>query len=224
MKINNLDDACSVISILIKPVLPPPLPPQRRQKREIIAGGDPVRTPIDRTAAMVTAKAHWYFQPPQQTKIMATERTHIQATKTSDFGRTTSKGEEIELSRAIAAQVPNRYRDAVEKDEELVQRAKEAVDAITYIAEHQQAAWMNMEDVLDAHIKTLRNKKQAADFESRQMIASLKDMSNFMNDDRTITAIQQANEFIAIIERLEELSTSPFFSSFVSSINPKNHE
>lgn len=216
MKLKNLEDACSVISILIKPTPKFSLINITRKKtKDIIAGGDPVRVPVDRTAALVTSKAPWYFQPPQTLKIILKDKKN----KFMQEFEPLSNTEKLSLASAVVSQIPTKHGQTIQKQQDLVDKAREAVEAITYLAENQQKAWFELEDILEAHMKSVRNKKGAIEIETRQIQSTIKYFNEFINDEKTTQAIIAAREFIEVINKLNELSESRIFNKIISAIS-----
>jgi hypothetical protein len=224
----------SYIRVLAKPIHNelPPLSLYKPKPKDIIAGGDPVRTPVDRLAARVIAPAPDWAKPspPPATKaerFMNLENRNA-PTKTNDELSRSSVGgpgvdrvaqkkeadQHVELADAMA----KRFTKNVEDSENLVRRAEEATAAIKYLCEHMPLAYNEYDDQIINALKKTRATKVAIEIETKQTLAALSDIRKFFLDPRHEEEVVKLKEFVDICERLRELKASGFLDAVSDTI------
>jgi hypothetical protein len=122
------------------------------------------------------------------------------------------------LSTEMVRLMPKKHGASVEAQETLVQRAKEACEAIEYLASHQKKSWFDVEEAINAQIASLRSKRSIAEFENKQLLTALGDVRRFFFDDKHQEEVKRLSEFVEVCERLQKLQTSGFLNAVADTI------
>lgn len=203
---------------------PPPVVPHhiyQPRPSERVVDGDIIRTPVDRVAARVVAKAPWWAHPPDQKPM----KEHIDPI-TSDV---LSQGSEVtgplpgrkkqkDIDTELVSLSANRFAKNVENTEALVKRANDATDAIEYICTHFKKEWLDFDDFITNALTKSRATKVAFEIENRQLLASLRDVREFFLDDKHAVEVAKLKEFVELCERLQKLKASGFLDVVADTI------
>lgn len=234
---NNIEDATAYIRLLGKPI--PELPPLSTYKpklKEIIAGGDPTREPVDRVARRVVAPAQEHFKPPEQQLSKMNESHKPQVTSERQRNRDHNM-ENAQRSREadptsivlqprkqadedilILDESAKKFEKNVRDTESLVKRGEDAHAAIEYMVTHVQRAWAEYDEWLTKAMIRARATKVAIEIETKQTITTLGDVRKFFLDPRHEEEIQRLKEFVQLCERLRELKRDGFLDGIVDTI------
>lgn len=239
----SLGDAFDYVRVLQKQVLipePKPIKIWKPTPRERIDGGDPTRTPIDRVAARVTARAPWWAMPPQKEVIETKNNKKINKKPKNkkmkeEYDILTSK-ENIDIpNQTSSAQSGLRiYRingqDMFKIEEveaiicaEIAKLPKEtrpnvraAEDARRIIDELMQGIGGDMEKFradTKRYLEDIRNTRFAIVTETSQMTSALKEVRQFFLGGDYKEEINRLKEFVDLCERLQILKESGFLDN-----------
>ena len=193
------------------------------KRGEKVVGSDIKWKPVDKTAALVVAKAPWWAKAPPETKpekqsnqkpksmstIKGTPNAAINPTAQIVRYKT-----EDEMSELIAAQTVKATEKVIKSSStELVDKAIDARAALDLMASSWQVSWMEFIENSDKRINSMRQTRMAFDVETRQLMASLREVRQFFLDKDYATEIARLKEFVDTCERLQKLKESGFLDS-----------
>lgn len=194
--------------------------------REQVVGGVVKWKPIDRTAALVVAKAPWWALPPPPPIIVKQEpRTRKERrmsfkSRIRDFvppgeesDRFVCEKSEDEFSMEILQKMNKKVSETMDKTQELVDRATDARAAIEVLSGSFQQNWMEFMDTADTRLKELRMTRISVDTEVRQIMSALRDVRGFFMDKDYEAERVRLREFVEICERLKALKESGFLDT-----------
>lgn len=224
---DSWDDAMSCAAVLTRPITKPATAKQPRWRpAEKVVGSAIKWKPIDKTAALVIARAPEWARPPQAEPkfVEKNKHTHQPPKMKTELtnnrlmdGKITEKSEGDFRTEVLSA-ATKAFEKGVNDAEELVVRAKAARDAIDAMADSTPKAWFDCLDVLNAAIADARNKRFALDAEMRNILASLGDIRKFFLDDRHEEEVRRLNEFVCLCERLKALKDEGFLDRIADTI------
>ena len=107
---------------------------------------------------------------------------------------------------------------AVNDSESLVSRAKEANEAIDYLATHYRSSWIQFQEEIKESLNSIRSKRAAIEIESKQMLSAFSDVRKFFLDDRHEKETARLADFVDICERLKALKDSGFLDTVADTI------
>jgi hypothetical protein len=142
------------------------------------------------------------------------ERISVPIDQNPDSRLKTQKEIEFEM----VSMMPKKFGASVVAQETLVQRAKDACETIEYLANHQKAAWFEVEEAINAQIASVRSKRSIAEIESKQLLTALGDVRRFFFDDKHQEEVKRLSEFVEVCERLQKLQTSGFLDAVADTI------
>lgn len=122
------------------------------------------------------------------------------------------------LNAEIAKKGAKLYAASVENAETLAKRAKDATDAIAYIASHIETSWEDCRENLKSSLAEIREIKFAIDSETKQLLSALGDIRRFFLDDRHEEQVRRLAEFVSLCERLKSLKDSGFLDDVADTI------
>lgn len=246
MKFLALKEALeSVLSIPEPAPKPDPDPIQIQffspsEKKQHVVGGDIIRTPIDRTAAMVIAKAPWWAQPPQEQfqpidfKPVKPEPVKPKPKKKQRMSETptqhkihhpgqspgiviTNKDNDVLNAEMAMGAVRSGTKSITEADQ-LVAKALDARAALDVMADTWKKSWLDFVDESDQRLAWLRQTRMAFDTETRVLMASLRDVRQFLSDPKHDGEIAKLKEFVDLCERLQTLKSSGFLDTVADTL------
>jgi hypothetical protein len=242
MKLNPLKSAFPK-SVSGSGDLPKPSPIRKQYKpsvrRELVAGGDIKWKPIDRAAAMMTAKAHWLCLPPPETKKennmstmdKAIDKLRHKETAVAVFETPTksllSESEAIKVLQdpksacnkesALNADIANKFILETEKSlsqtQDLFNRAIDARNAMEAMCDSWKSAWCEFMLTNGQRLQDLRMNRIASETEIRQMMAGFRDVRQFFLDKDYQEERVRLKEFVELCERLKVLKESGFLDT-----------
>lgn len=215
----------------------PPLSLYKPKPKDIIAGGDPVRTPVDRVAARVVAPAPEWAKPPPPPATKA-ERHKVnpppsdeERKKNDGANRALSQGgyspggkdqirtkKEADFNVELTDGVAKRFERNVEATEDLVRRAEEATAAVKYLVEHVPIQYAAYDEFLLKALRDTRAAKAAIEIETKLILATLADVRKFFLDPKHEEEVAKLKEFINLCERLRALKDSGFLDTIADTI------
>ena len=246
-KMNNfhtLEDAFSYVRVLQKPITIP-LDKQHKiwkpKHRQRVDGGDPVRTPIDRVAARVVARAPWWAFPPEparekpnqnktpnkkkRTKKMSaineTLMVNTAASKMTGSSYVASSGLTIRIINGQQCVDPDEVAalicaEIAKLPKETRPNVKAAEDARQIIQELIQGIGGEMEKFRadnKRYLEDIRNTRFAMITETSQMTGALKEVRQFFLGGDYKEEIARLKEFVDLCERLQSLKKSGFLDN-----------
>jgi hypothetical protein len=221
---------------------PKPLPPRPELptipfynpdwKKQTVVGGDFLRTPVDKTSAMVIRKAPWWAHPPiEQFQPKPIEPKPVKPKKvkrTMSTGATvhrnahpaqnpaaviaTDKTNDV-LNVDIATTVVSRTKDTIDNLNMLVDKAKDARAALDIMCDYWKADWISFMDQGDERLKQLRIFRMSFDTETKSLMASLREVRQFFMDKTHDDEVKRLKDFVEICERLKALKDSGFLDT-----------
>ena len=241
---HTLEDAFSYVRVLQKPIT---IPPDKQHKtwnpkqRQRVDGGDPVRTPIDRVAARVVARAPWWAFPPEQVKeklnlnkptnkkkktkkmslinetvVVNTATSKIPGASyvaTSGLTIRTVNGEQCFDRDEVAALI---CAEIAKLPKETRPNVKAAEDARQIIQELIQGIGGEMEKFRadnKRYLEDIRSTRFAMITETSQMTGALKEVRQFFLGGDYKEEIARLKEFVDLCERLQSLKKSGFLDN-----------
>ena len=114
------------------------------------------------------------------------------------------------LTARIIETYPTVHGRTLDEAESLVARAKDAADAMDFLANHYKRAWGEADNEIHHGITRMRELRFASESETRQLLASLKDVREFFLDPVHETQLARLAEFVTLLERLRSLQQSGF--------------
>lgn len=194
MKFMQIASALDSIPELRKPPTtqqrkPRPVRLETKKERDRVEG-DPTRKPIDRTAAMVIARASWIHKPPQNPTIM---QNPITGETLYSAGSTTQIAEKMAKTKSGAI---------VEALNTSVAASSEAIDSFH---RKMHSALADLEVLTQKHAQAMRALRMSAVSDAGQITKVLGDIrALFIGPDHT-KEMERLEHFIALCERLQTL-------------------
>ena len=215
----------------------PPAPVVRHiyspRVREIVVGGDIKWKPVDRTAALLIAKAPWWAKPPPPDKsaepvpvpvekpakskaIMSATTPekksilahhNIPGSPTADI--TITKSDE-QMSFEVRDKFIKETGKAMTATENFTERAVEARAAMDILENQWKTSWLEFQTSTGERLLELRQYRLATETEMRLLMASLREVRAFFLDKSYETEIARLREFVDLCERLQKLKESGF--------------
>ena len=231
---HSVEEAANYIRLLSKPIPKEgiaPLSLYKPKPKELIAGGDPVRIPVDRVAARVVAPApDWAKAPPppaQKREKPMNDKAPIAASDKKMSDRISQSGgntflvgtkKDADFNVELAGKFEKHFDKNVEDTENLVKRAEEARAAIEYLVNNVKREWVEYDDFIIEALKKARATKVAIEIETKQTLTALGDVRKFFLDPRHEQEVQKLKEFVDICDRLRELKSSGFLDAISDTI------
>ena len=196
-------------------------PPELRfQRGEKVVGGDILRKPIDKTAALVVKKAPWWAQAPPELPAPEPKQLTPKPKKTMDYypalkgPQFTTKNEPgVIQDTAIVKKLTSMAGKEVAEAEDLLTRANDARVAMDVMANSFKTSWIEFAQSGDERLKELRMLRLANEGEIRQLMASFREVRQFFLDKDYATEIARLKDFVDTCERLQKLKESGFLDS-----------
>lgn len=240
-KFDNMPDALSYLRVLMKPVVLPDLhakprrlPRPQPKRREIIAGGDPVREPVDKITAMVVTPAAWWAKPlPKPEKQISPEKPKTKKQRKSKMSKAITVTEVTQEFR----ENPNALRvhringqDMLELDQvqhlimleiqklpkeatPIVKQARESREIIDQLLHGIGGEMERFKEDSRAHIDNIRSTRYTILSETNQMMNALKDVRQFFMGTDYKEQIDRLRGFVELCERLQKLKESGFLDA-----------
>jgi hypothetical protein len=238
-KFSDWQQAMDCARVLVKPT--PSIPAARffkPRQRELVAGGDIKWRPINKTAALVTARAPWWATPPQSQPVIEEkpktqqQKKHTMQRETTDqvfqpaANYKTAGG--IKIIRVNGEEMIDidsarqwLYDEISEMPNKANPHVKAAEDARKIIEELCQGIGGEMERFdsdTRRHIETIRGKRMTMIAETSQMVGALKEIRQFFLGADYKDEIQRLSEFIDLCERLHKLKESGFLDTIADTM------
>lgn len=193
--------------------------PPRFRPREAVVCGDIRWKPIDRTAALVVARAPWWAAP-QETTPKITKTMKNQCTGSSPLGKPhaaqdpnrpiISDKSNDEFNSSVHSNIIKGTRSSIDSANELLEKSLDARAALDIMSDQWLRSWMDFLETTDKRIHELRLRRMAFDAETRPLMASLRDVRSFFFDDKHQEEVRRLGEFVDLCERLQKLKASGF--------------
>lgn len=229
-KFESLSDALDYVRVLQKPVTLPGLhdsPKPRRSPilskkrgRELVAGGDPVRYPVDRTAAKVIAKAPWWGKPPEETSNEETTMSDAAngMVNSMNRGRDARGGltihrvggqEMISLDEA-QAMIMEQISKLPKDTRPLVAAARDSRSIVNELLHGIGGEMEQFRADMKTHMEYLRRNRSAVMTEVGTLLNALRDVRQFFMDADYHVELERLRDFVEVCERLKALKESGF--------------
>ncbi len=102
---------------------------------------------------------------------------------------------------------------ATEQSERLVERTREAHQALEVLSNSYQREWIDFVKSGDEKLKELRLLRMAQETEVRRITSDLREVRNFFMDKNHEAQMQSLREFVDLCERLQKLKDSGFLDT-----------
>jgi len=237
-RFDNMPDALSYLRVLTKPVVLPDstpkirVPPkQKKKKRELIAGGSPVREPVDKLTAMVVAPAAWWATPlpkpeppppknPQIEPINRKMNTVAVTQVTQEIHKDPNalrvhriNGIDMfevgQMQQLIMQEIQKLPKEATP----LVKQARESREIIDQLLHGIGGEMEQFEADVGKHIQTIRSTRFTVVSETNTMMNALKDVRQFFMGTDYKEQIDRLRGFVELCERLQKLKESGFLDA-----------
>jgi hypothetical protein len=240
MEFKDVQEALSYARILAKPIIYPdelsPLSLYKQKPKDLVVGGDPVRTPIDRVAARVVSPAPEWAKPPpppatkdERPSIRLKQMKHSEDDLKNNALRSqgvmpdsgkllVSRKKDADFNVELTAKSVEVATQKVVESENLVRRAEEAAAAMEYLVNHVPVSWIQYRDYMLQALRDARATKVAIEIETKQTLAALADIRKFFLDSRHEEEVQRLKEFVTLCERLRDLRDSGFLDTVCDTI------
>ena len=204
----------------------------RNRPSEKVVGGDILWKPIDKSAAMLLAKAPWWAHAPQISipkiqpeKVHQTKKTTKEKKQMSDIktvrpnpmqpssGQIESVKDGTVFTSELMSAVTAKVGKTVSSSEELLERSRDARAALEDLANSFQKSWLDFMDQSGKRLQDMRMFRMAMDTETRQLMASVKDVRQFFLDKDYEKERDRLKEFVELCERLKALKESGFLDT-----------
>jgi len=206
-----------------------------KEKKQTVVGGDILRTPVDRTAALVTRPAPWWakappeppkppepLNPPKRKKAPMSQSPELSRTRhPAEDPRAVNMGEkksEDMINAELAVEAVRRTKKSVEDAEDLVARASDARAALDLMANEWKESWFKFLEGSDERLKRLRMDRMAFDTETKLLMNSLREVRQFFLDKDHDAELVRLREFVDLCERLQKLKSSGFLDTVADTI------
>lgn len=206
-------------------------------KRQRVVGGDIIRIPIDRTAAMVIAKAPWWAMPPAEPfepiapVSIPTEQPKPKTRKVKRMSQipvthpSQSPGTDVIKDKAndvlnaeLALTAYAKAGKSVTEADQLLAKAMDARAALDVMSELWKKSWFDFVDASDQRLTWLRQTRMAFDTETRVLMAQLRDVRQFFLDKTHEQEVARLKEFVDLCERLQKLKSSGFLDTVADTL------
>lgn len=210
-------------------------------KKQTVVGSNLLRTPIDRTAALVVSKAPWWAMPPQvsgptppkpltpdtykpvikpkkgQSMSMSSTVQKINNPAQAP-GTVEEKKPNDVLNAELASEFVKRSTDAIHGIKALVDQAMDARAALDILCDYWKPEWVEFMKQSDERLKTIRMTRMAFEVETKILMASLKDVRAFFLDQNHDAEVARLREFVDLCERLQKLKQSGFLDTVADTL------
>lgn len=246
IRFTGIADAMSYVRLLQKPnlhhapeVKPLSMPPQRR---ELIAGGDPVRSPVNKSTAMVIAPAAWWAQPQPILSVKPKAENKNRNIKMANINEETARGNSngafdqtgtamrngVRIRRVNGEDVFNeddlhqaiiRTIDHLPKETRpLVAQARDCREVVNELLHGIAGEVREFREASAKHIELIRSTRYTVLSETGQMMHALKDVRQFFMGSDHKDQVARLREFVELCERLQNLKNSGFLDDVADTI------
>lgn len=239
-RFDNIPDALSYLRVLTKPVVLPDftaklrrLPRPQKKRRELIAGGDPVREPVDKITAMVVAPAAWWAKLLPEPEPISSEKPKSKLKKRKikmNTGIVTEviqenrrnpealrvhrvNGQDMmeleQLQHCIMQEIQKLPKEATG----IVKQAKESREIIDQLLHGIGGEMERFKAEAGEHIQNIRSTRYTIVSETNTMMNALKDVRQFFMGTDYKEQIDRLRGFVELCERLQKLKESGFLDA-----------
>jgi hypothetical protein len=181
--------------------------------------------PIDKVAARVVAQSPWWgHPPPPEPKFMNKEEFSADPTRVRTKQMVTEEGhvEEMLNVKDVAVVALDTHAHTVKKglntNEELVERSRDVVAAIDYLASEMRGPWAEHQEFIKKALSEVREQRIALGSETRLLLAALRDVRTFFLEADYAKQIDRLREFIDLCERLKALKDAGTLDAIADTI------
>lgn len=122
------------------------------------------------------------------------------------------------LNAELAGDVIKRTDRALDKTQDLVDRAMDARAALDMMCSTWKVDWLNFCDDGEKRLIELRQTRMAFDTETRQLMSQLREVRQFFLDKDYETERTRLREFVELCERLQKLKESGFLDTVADTL------
>lgn len=208
------------------------------EKRQQVVGGDVIRKPIDRTAALVVSQAPWWAKPPDTPappipKALIPQTVKHTIKRKKDMSNPTkvvthpaqpAAGQQYEkkdndvFNVEIATEAIKRTADSLTGIRKLVDEAMDARAALDILCDYWKKEWMDFMEQSDQRLRELRMARMAFEVETKVLMASLKDIRQFFLDKNYEDEMKRMKDFVAVCYQMQELKKSGFVDTIADTL------
>lgn len=194
--------------------------------KQKVVGGDILWKPIDRTASMLIRKAPWWAHPPQVSSKPNKQPEQEAKRKTmSDYKRTIAHAAQApgsttehvkspeEFNAEMARTFVARADKSIGSTSDLLDKAMDARAAMDVMCEQWKKSWFDFIDSSNERLREIRTHRMAMDTETRQLMASLREVRSFFLEKDYQMEIERLRDFVSVCERLQKLKESGFLDT-----------
>ena len=238
-----MPDALSYLRVLTKPVVLPDftaklrrLPRPQKKRRELIAGGDPVREPVDKITAMVVAPAAWWAKPLPDPELISSEKPqskpkkrNIKMSDKAELGIVNGinrgiekrgglkvhriNGEDMYSLEEVQALIMQQIQDLPKEATPIVKQARESREIIDQLLHGIGGEMERFKTEAGDHIQNIRSTRYTIVSETNTMMNALKDVRQFFMGTDYKEQIDRLRGFVELCERLQKLKESGFLDA-----------
>lgn len=206
-----------------------------KRRRELVAGGDILWKPVDSTARRVIQKAPWWSFPLKTTDVSKlpakvekpitkrhllkqiekrmsqspTVTRHRNPAETDGSQREATKHPDV-FNAELTSGFVKKAEASQDEARALVDKCMDARDAMEILCGTFKASWFEFMEEGNTRLKDYRMFRMAMDTETRQLMASVREVRQFFLDANYETERARLKEFVEICERLKALKDSGF--------------
>lgn len=185
--------------------------PIKSRHIEAVVNGSVKRKPIDKTAAIVVAKANWIHKPDafntkesdMSNRYKTREVEHPMQLNEHEIQHRDLSGDELNVD--LSHELIKRKDRLSDQTIDLAIRVLEAREALEWSNTHIKKDWLDWMDAGNKRLQELRLLRMALDTEAKQIISYAADVRKFFLDDKHVEEMARLKEFVGVCERLEGL-------------------
>jgi hypothetical protein len=232
-RFNNIPDALSYLRVISKPIVlpdltskPRKLPRPQKKRRELIAGGDPVRDAVNKLTSMVVAPAAWWAKPLAATKSTLPEKQKTKKRKIKMQKEYTQIGKgspDLKVTRIngvdhisyddLYQAVMKMVIDLPKEATPIVKQARESREIIDQLLHGIGGEMERFQKDAGVHIQNIRSTRYTIVSEVNTMLNALKDVRQFFMGSDYKEQIDRLRGFVELCERLQKLKQSGFLDA-----------
>ena len=206
--------------------------------REPVVNSETGYKPIDRVAARVIMPAPDLCQPPRPPpKFMPKQGVHETTLKDPNRFPDSKEGASVRTARRLtedghveemldmqdcAVMATDTHlktvKDGVTASQELVAKAQDVIATVDYLSNQMSGPYSEFADFVKKALGEIREQRIALGMETRQLMASLKEVRQFFLDSDYTEQVKRLHEFVDICERLRALKEDGMLDAVADTI------
>lgn len=126
------------------------------------------------------------------------------------------QGEQV--NRELAAQLHQKTAQAIKDTDVLLKQAMDARLALDQMCDYWNKDWAEFLATSDDRLKQIRQFRMAFDAETRQVMATWREVRQFGLDKEHDEQVAKLKDFVDVCERLQKLKTTGFLDGIVDTL------